>query len=217
MNKSEKVYSYLKKKILSGDLRPGASIKLNQVAEELSVSKSPVREAIRRLEAEGLIDVIYNSGARVKDVDLKELEQIVLIRQRIECLAIGLAAKNIDSDKIRILRKMVEEMEECVKQNDKDKYSSINRDFHMIIYRASNADVIANLIEDLWNRSERTTMVFNMFPDRFLTSNSEHVKMVDCLENHDSIGAEEILHKQKEDGFIHVIRILKEYENFKNC
>lgn len=215
MNKSEKAYIYLKRKILNNQLKPGTGIKIDQIAGELSVSKSPVREAIRKLEAEGLVEVVHNTGAKIKVIDINELEQIVLIRQRIETLAVGLSAENIDKPTIKKLRQMIDAMERCVQQDDKTKYSEINRDFHMEMYRASKAGILVNMIEDLWNRSERTTMVFNMFPDRFTKSNKEHMEMVDCLEKGDRENAERILYKQKEEGFVNVVRILKEYEKLK--
>ena len=216
MNKSEQVYNHLKSKILSGELEAGAPIKISEVEEAMSVSKIPVREAIRKLEANGLVEVIHNSGAKVKKLDLNELEQIVLIRQKLEVLAIGISCEKIDAQTIAILRKMSEEMEECVKQNDKKKYSELNREFHMIIYRASKADFLVDLIQNLWDRSERTTMIFELFPDRFFKSNVEHAEMIDALERGDRDTAERILNIQKEDGFINIVRILKEYERLKS-
>lgn len=215
MNKSEQVYNHLKNKILSGELSAGTPIKISEVEEALSVSKIPVREAIRKLEANGLVEVVHNSGAKVKKVDLDELEQIVLIRQKLEVLAIGLCAERIDSEEIVRLREMSEQMNECVKKNDKKTYSAINREFHMVIYRASKAKFLADLIENLWDRSERTTMIFELFPARFEKSNKEHLEMINCLEKGDRENAERILNSQKEEGFINIVRILKEYERLK--
>ncbi len=215
MNKSEQVYNYLKSRILSGELEAGAPIKINEVEETLSISKIPVREAIRKLEANGLVEVIHNSGARVKTIDLNELEQIVLIRQKLEVLAIGLSAENIEKAEIAALDEFIEHMEECVKNNDKKKYSEINREFHMAIYRGSKANILVDLIQNLWDRSERTTMIFELFPSRFFKSNSEHREIVKCLENRDRENAEKILNNQKEEGFLNIVRILKEYERLR--
>ena len=215
MNKSEQVFDYLKAQIISGKLAPGAHIKVNEIADILSVSKVPVREAIKKLEASGYVEVIHNIGAKVKRFNLEELEQIVLIRQQLEPLATRLAAERIDAKTIKKLQLLAEKMDALVQSKDKAEYSLINQDFHMTLYRASDSDLLVDLIEDLWNRSERSALVFTLFPDRFANSNLEHKELIRYLQERNVDRAVEIIAHQKSEGFISVVQVLKQYEQLR--
>ena len=216
MSKAEQVYKYLKEKILANELNSGESISISDIATELAMSKIPVREGLRKLEAVGLVELIPNVGARVKKLDLDELEQLMLIRRELETLAASLAAEKIDKATIKKLYKMVDLMEREVDAGREKEYSQINREFHMLIYRSSKANIIVDLIEELWDRSERSRWVFKLFPARFLQSNIEHRQIVEGLERRDSECVAALIRKQKSEGFMNVIRFLKEYEQAKN-
>lgn len=215
MNKSEQVYQYLRKKIISGEINPGDPVRFSDIEDELDVSKIPFREALKKLEANGLVEIIHNTGARVKRTDLNEMEQIALVRLELEALATSMAAEKIDEDTIERLWRYIDKMDELVAAGDKESYSEVNREFHMEVYRASQANFISQLIEDLWERSEKTMLVFNFIPERFTESNKEHKELVKYLEAHDKIGAAETLRKQKSGAFLAVIRMLKQYEMMK--
>lgn len=212
VNKSVTVYNYLKEKILANELKPGEPINIQALSEVLSISKIPIREAIKKLESIGLVETIHNRGARVKKLDLDELEQIMMIRLELEVMATRLCAKHIDKKTIKKLYRLVEEMEQERLAGREDKYSIINRDFHCTIYKSSQAYFLYGLIEDLWDRSERTRWIFHLFPERFQLSNKEHYEIVQALENGDVESACRLVKKQKEEGFLNVIKFLKEYE-----
>lgn len=216
MSKAELVYKHIKEKILANELKPGESLSISDIAAELAMSKIPVREGMRKLEAVGLVELTPNVGARVKKMDLDELEQLMLMRRELETLAAGLAAEKIDKATIKKLYKMIDAMEREVAAGRDKEYSQINRDFHMLIYRASKAKIIVDLIEELWDRSERSRWVFKLFPVRFLQSNIEHRQILEGLEKRDSQLVAELIRKQKSEGFMSVIRMLKEYEQAKN-
>jgi DNA-binding GntR family transcriptional regulator len=211
VSKSELVYKYLKEKILANELKPGEYINLQKVGEELGISKIPIREGIKRLESIGLVETTPNVGVRVKKLDLNELEQLMLIRRELETLATRMAAEKIDRKTIKKLYTLIDKMEAERQAGNVNQYGIINKEFHLTIYRSSQAELIYNMIEDLWDRSERTRWVFSMFPERLKLSNREHVELVKLLEEHDGRAAD-IIYKQKTEGFLNVIRVLKELE-----
>lgn len=216
MNKSEQVYQYLREKLLSGEMRPGEHIKINDVVAELDVSRTPVREALKRLEAENLVEIIHNVGAKVRKMDLDEMEQLVLIRQELEPLATKMAAEHMDEATLGRLNELLDRMDQLRESKNINEYTLVNREFHMVIYRASQAKILSDLIEDLWTRSERSMMIFALFPERLERSNQEHRKLVKALGEKDGELAAQILREQKAEGFINVIRLLKEYERIMN-
>ncbi|HHV79540.1 MAG TPA: GntR family transcriptional regulator [Firmicutes bacterium] len=214
--KADLVYDHLKEKIISRELKPGELIRIDAVAKELNVSKTPVREALKQLAAKGFVEMRPNSGARVARLDLDELEQIFLVRRELEALATRLAAEKIDSSTIARLRQLADEMEKACKTGDAKLYGRLNKEFHLTVYRSSKADVVIRLIEDLFDRSEYSRLVFSMLPDRFELSNKEHYELIECLERGDSDRACQIIDKQKSEGFFRLIRLLKEYEKLQS-
>lgn len=214
LSKSDIVFKYLKEKILANELKPGEYINLQKVGEELSISKIPIREGIKRLESIGLVETTHNVGVKVKKLDLDELEQLMLIRRELETLATRMAADKIDKKTVKKLKSLIDKMEVERQAENVNQYGLLNKEFHLTIYRASGAELIYNMIEDLWDRSERTRWVFSMFPERLKMSNQEHVELLNLLEEHDG-RAGDILYRQKTDGFLSVIKVLKELEKVR--
>ena len=98
------VFNTLKDGILTGRLKPGERLLENQLAEELGVSRTPIREALRMLQIENLVDLIPRRGAQVKDMSEKDIKNVLEIRKVLEELAAGLAAENITSKHYNVPR-----------------------------------------------------------------------------------------------------------------
>lgn len=213
-SKSEIVFKYLKEKILANEIKPGEYINLPKIGEELSISKIPIREGIKRLESVGLVETNHNVGVKVRKLDLDELEQLMLVRRELETLATRMAVEKIDKRTIKKLKNLIEKMEVERQAENITKYGLLNKEFHLAVYRASGAEFIFKMIEDLWDRSEQSRWVFSMFPRRLKTSNEEHAELVRLLEEHDPRAAD-VLYRQQMDGFLNVIRMLKGLEEIR--
>ena len=100
------VFNNIKDGILTGRLRPGERLLENQLAEELGVSRTPIREALRMLEIENLVDLIPRKGAQVKKMSEKDIKDVLEIRKVLEELASGIAAENITKQEIAELKKL---------------------------------------------------------------------------------------------------------------
>lgn len=214
ISKADKVYFYLKEKILDNEIPQGEFINLNQIAQELEVSKIPVREGVKKLENIGLVETLPQVGVRVKRLDVKELEQYALMRRELETLATRLAAEEIDQKTIKKLKEYADKMDEHWKKGDIHNYAIVNKDFHCLVYKSCNMLILYQMIVDLWDRSERTKWVFTMFPERMEHSCREHYDLIKALEKHDGKKAGDIIYHQKSLGFMKVLKVLKEIQEY---
>lgn len=150
-SKTQFVYEWLREEILSGSLRPGAKIRQHEVADALGVSYTPVREAIRQLQATGLVSYEPNRGNAVSTLDDDALRELYRLRGAIEGLGARLAAGQIDADELgtidQVHRKMQAELDGDA---DPVALASLSRDFHSLIVRAGGPLVIFPKLQEIW-------------------------------------------------------------------
>jgi DNA-binding GntR family transcriptional regulator len=113
---SDIAYSHIRKRILSGEYRPGVALMTKELAEEIGVSRTPVRDALRQLEADGLVIIRAHMGASVKAMDFKEYKEMCGLRLALESYAAGLAALNRTTDELREMKQALEAMRELTAQ-----------------------------------------------------------------------------------------------------
>ncbi|NGQ93972.1 GntR family transcriptional regulator [Brevibacillus sp. SYP-B805] len=207
--KSDKVYEYLKEKILTGAYKPGERLVIREVSRQLGVSDIPVREAIKKLAADGLLELKSHSGARIAPLNIKNLEEIFLIRVELETLATRLAVNAATPEEIDQLDSYVQKMDDSIRRNDIAKYTKYNREFHRLLYRSSHSPILAEIIENLFVRSENSKLIFYHDPSRLRSSNEGHRAIVEAIRAKDEKKAAEIIRTQKEDGFKVVLNALR--------
>ncbi|HLF77110.1 MAG TPA: GntR family transcriptional regulator [Dehalococcoidia bacterium] len=152
--KTDWVFETLKAAIISGQLPPGEWIRNGDWAERLGVSPIPVREALRLLEAQGLVEIGAHKGARVTAQTEAHITETYLMRMALESLAARLAMQRIsDAQFSRLLRKvedLTEDLEKCVAAGDSAGSRQVNFEIHMAIYAASEMPRLLAMIESLW-------------------------------------------------------------------
>lgn len=177
----ERTYLLISDMILKGELAYGDPVQERRLAEHMNVSRTPVREAISRLEAEGFLE---RSGGRVvvREVRLKEFVEILHVRKLLECDAVREAAKNADAKELQKIRGTIEKLMEkrsvtALELRDVDDM------FHNFIARSSNNSLVNELINDL----RRRTAMFDheRLPDRKQPGSKEHLDILDALEKRD--------------------------------
>lgn len=192
---SERAYSHIKAAILSGRYRSGSRLPEDMVASELSLSRTPVRDALRRLQVEQLVVVTPYSGARVASWSHSELREIAEIRERLESFAAGLAAtKRTEADLAR-MHELCERMEKEAQQDNPDlgQLSTDNLAFHRAIMEAADNTRLAACLEPLWN-FPLVVLKYSLFGrDRLLHSLSHHLEIVTAIEMSDREWAEAIM------------------------
>lgn len=146
----EQVYDALCESILAGEFVPGVSVTLRGIAEKLGVSPMPVREAIRRLVAEGALDVLENRRVCVAPMTLTRLKELYHARLSLEPQLALSAMDNLSKKDIQGLRRIDEELNQSLFSGDVDTYIRCNRRFHFGIYERANSPVLCPLVRSLW-------------------------------------------------------------------
>ena len=210
LTKNVAVYEALRKDMNEGRLKPGQKIIMSDVAKEFGLSDIPVREAIRRLESEGYVRFTPHVGAIVSELDGDKIIELYLIRVELESLATRLAVPYITSRDIDFLIKKNHAMELVVQREKLEKLGALNKDFHLRIYQAAPYPILNQLIEDLWEKMERTQSVFTFVPDRAAASVEEHKKIIAALKIKDTTLSERLVRNQKSRTMASLKRYLKE-------
>ncbi|NLN15798.1 MAG: GntR family transcriptional regulator [Firmicutes bacterium] len=146
------VYEHIRDAILTGRLAPGQRVVAAKIAEEMGVSRMPVRESLRRLETEGLITTVPHKEAVVRRLSAKEMEDIYSVRLVLEGYGGRLAARRITPEEIAKLEELTDDMEELLAQDDYWGFQEANERFHELFFEASGSDVLCEMLRNLWSR-----------------------------------------------------------------
>ena len=196
--KSHAIYSALRERILSNDIAPGTRLVMRDVANQYEASDIPVREALRMLERDGLVETAPYRGARVTTLTAKEVEETYFIRSHLESIATGLAAERITDAEMGQLDVLMMEMRAAVDAQDGPTFSDINLEVHRTIVASCGNDMLRELTMDIWRRHSGFQRVFRMMPERIAISQREHEGIMAALRDHDDERASRLalLHKQ---------------------
>jgi len=188
---SQKVYRILKARIIKGDLKPGEKLLENKIAEQLGVSRTPVREALQKIAAEGLVKMEPNLGMIVIEFSLEDLQEVLQVRRALEGLATSVAAKKISKEEITKLEEIIEKMSICISKNDVVAYSELNGKLHNLILNICGNKRLTEICNHL-NSSDHRFRIRSLRsnPERLKYSLKEHREIVEALKRKDSIQAE---------------------------
>lgn len=156
----EKVYDSLKQRIVEGIYRPGQQLRIFEIARELGLSQTPVREALIQLSAENLIDFEPYKGAIVKGLSQKEVQEIFTIRVIMECSALEYGIRNMDEDNFNTALDILLKGKEI---DDPIMLSEINWEFHMYLYRQSGLPRLCDMIDSLRSLVDRYLRIYYSF------------------------------------------------------
>lgn len=196
--KSQAIYQALRERILSSDIEPGARLKLREIGNHYQTSDIPVREALRMLERDGLVETAPYVGARVTTLTAKEVEETYFIRSHLESIATGLAAERITDVELAVLDALMVEMDAAVSAQDGPAFSDLNREFHRTIVASCGNEMLRDLAMDIWQRHSGFQRVFRQVPGRLAVSQCEHEGIMAALRVHDATEAARLalLHKR---------------------
>jgi DNA-binding GntR family transcriptional regulator len=195
--KADVVHDHLRERVLSGDLRPGERVPISRVARELGFSDIPVREGVKRLEAEGLLQFETHKGAVVTTLDAHDVEEMFAIRAELEALAMQRAARTINREQLDQLRDLLEAMEQAEHEGRVRDYGLLNRDFHFLIYESQPYKRLLALIRDYWNSADWCRRIFATDAQSVRASAAEHRGIYEALVTGDGEEAARLLRQQK--------------------
>ncbi|UKA66461.1 GntR family transcriptional regulator [Arthrobacter sp. FW306-05-C] len=182
-SKSEQAYQSVKARIVEGTYTPGYRLVLGAIAKDLGFSVVPVREAIRRLEAEGLVTFERNVGATVAGIDPTEYLYTMQTLSIVEGAATALSAPLIDSAAVARARAVNQEMRECLEHFDPVRFTQLNQDFHSVLFEHCPNPHILDLVHRGWNRlASLRSSTFRFVPGRARDSVEEHENLLKLLE-----------------------------------
>ncbi len=183
VGKAQFAYDWLKTRINDGTFGPGFRLVLDQIARDTSMSPVPVREAIRRLEAEGLVTFARNIGAQVAMLDPTEYQHTMQTLGLVEGAATALSAPTLSPAAIKRARQINTQMRETLRHFDPTSFTTLNRDFHSELYSTCPNPHILDLVHRGWNRlSVLRESTFGFVPGRAAESVAEHDHILDLIE-----------------------------------
>ncbi|MBR2382383.1 MAG: GntR family transcriptional regulator [Anaerotignum sp.] len=181
------VFNTLRDAILTGKLVPGERLMENQLADKLGVSRTPVREALRMLELENLVELVPRKGAQVLDMSEKDIVNILEVRSALEGLATSVACKKMTKEDLQQLKNMEVDFEKAVAENDVEHFVDIDEDFHDLIFAATENDKLINIFRNLRIQLYRYRMAQAKNNETSMsTIVAHHRSIIRAIENHDS-------------------------------
>ena len=189
---SQQIANSLKEEILSGKYPPGVRIRQEDIAEQFGASRSPVREALRILEAEGLINLVAHTGAWISHLSLSECEEMYQLRERVEPLLLRLSIPHITDSLIAELQDLVLQMEATT---DVETFLRLDRQFHLLSYSKAETVLVGEMVNRLWNTTQHYRRAYSqmMASTSFKPAHYEHHLLLASIINRDVDDAERIL------------------------
>lgn len=177
----EIVFETLREAIINAVLKPGERLMEIQLAEEMGVSRTPVREAIRKLELEGFVVMVPRKGAYVAGISIKDIADVFEIRAAMEGLAAGLAAERITEEELEQLERILVKIGECVQNNDLEKLIEVDTEFHDTLYKACRNERLVQIVSNLREQIQRARTASLSTPGRSKYALEEHKKIVEAV------------------------------------
>lgn len=206
----EIVFESLREAIINGTLRPGERLMELQLAEQMGVSRTPVREAIRKLELEGFVVMVPRKGAYVSDISVKDVVDIFEVRAALEGLAAGLAAERITEDELDELEKCLFEISEVSSKQEIGAVAKVDTQFHEILYRASRNQRLTSIITHLQEQIQRFRSTSLALPGRTKDAVEEHKKIVEAVSERNVELAQALAREHIENAEQSFLRALQE-------
>lgn len=207
ISKVDAIYKNFLDAFAQGVYKPGERLIISNLAKENATSEIPVREALRRLESEGYVDIKSNKGIYVKEFNAERALAIFQIKGVLEGYASRIAIDYLAPMDIKQLREINEEMKTCA--DGGEKYGELNVQFHLTIYKKLPQTDLYDMICSLWKKWGITRSVFAMEPGIIPDSIQDHEKIIQLLSQKDYDGVEKIVRAHKEKAGVAMNRHLR--------
>ena len=201
------VFNTLRQAILKGELEPGERLMEIQLAERLGVSRTPIREAIRKLELEGLVAIVPNKGAYVTGISEKDIHDIYHIRSYLEGLCARWACEHITKEKLEQLEEIIYLSEFHTEKGHWEQVVELDNKFHETIYEVCESKMLEHILRDFHHYVERVRRISLAQEARAKHSNTEHKAILEAIRTKDGVLAEKLAHE-------HIIQTI---DNLNRC
>lgn len=182
---AEKAFATLHEAVVTGVLRPGEVLPIDELTRTLDMSSIPIREALRQLDTVGLVEHVPHRTARVTDLSIEELVQIYEARLALEPLAIRCAAARFTAADRRTAHEALERQAKALADGDSKRAWIAHGNFHFALYEASGSRWLPRLIKPLWESSERYRLASHPIRDSLVDRRTEHARILETCVRHD--------------------------------
>lgn len=194
LSKTEYVLQRLRQELEDGSIQPGTQIRQGDISTRYGVSATPVREALRRLEAEGRINYAPHRGATVSDMPQEDLYALYRFRAEVEKLLAELAVERLEDDSFRKIKEKHDALVEAVKSGENAQLlSRLNREFHVAIMRAGASYIADRVLMPLWKTVIPTSQSQWVNPENVQRFLGEHAEILDAIESGDATTAGKLM------------------------
>lgn len=206
----ELVFESLREAIIQGRLKPGERLMEMQLADEMGVSRTPVREAIRKLELEGFVVMIPRKGAYVAGISVKDIVDIFEVRAALEALAAGLAAERITDEELEDLERTLVQISEVSDRKDLNAIVETDTNFHELIYRACRNERLVQIITHLKEQIQRFRTTSLSQPGRSKDALGEHRAIVEAISERNAELAQTLAREHIENAEQSLLNAMRE-------
>ncbi len=203
------VFNTLRQGILKGELEPGERLMEVALAERLGVSRTPIREAIRKLELEGLVIMIPRKGAEVASISEKSMRDVLEVRRALEEVAVELACKRITPEQMEDLKRAYRVFASSIDSKDLISIAQKDEAFHEAIYHATQNQKLEQMINNLREQMYRYRLEYIKDKDKRHILVEEHKQIMDALESHDVEAAKQAIRTHIDNQQSTVLKNLK--------
>lgn len=203
------VFNTLRQEILTGNLKPGERLMEIHLANKLGVSRTPIREAIRKLELEGLVIMIPRKGAEVAQISWKSLKDVLEVRSALDALAIELACERMEQNELELLYKACESFEDATKTKDTRQIAEADVAFHDIIVLSTENKRLIQLVNNLSEQMYRYRFEYIKDESQHEMLVQEHKEMYRCIQCKDKKAAADVVKKHIDNQEEAIIRQLQ--------
>ena len=204
------VFNTLRQAILKGELEPGERLMEIQLAERLGVSRTPIREAIRKLELEGLVHMVPRKGAEVASISEKSLREVLEVRRSLEELAIELACQKITAEQIKELEEAEVQFADAVQKGDAMTIAESDEHYHDVIYQATDNSRLVQILNNLREQMYRYRLEYIKDADKRQILVVEHEHIIRAVQNHNIPEAQQAMREHIDNQQLTVSRNIKE-------
>lgn len=206
------IYEVLMQKIAGGDYQDGDRLVISQISRENGVSDIPVREAVRRLESEGYVNIAPNQGPVVRCFSKERLREIFQIKAVLEGYAARLSIDFLTPEDIRELHQRNDRLRQALEKNDMKEYSRLNVEFHLRLYQNMPQRELYGMIQELWKKYSITKTVFSVAPTRMEQSIDEHEELLRLIVQRDYDQVERLMRAHKMRAGVALVQQIEQKE-----
>jgi GntR family transcriptional regulator, rspAB operon transcriptional repressor len=213
-NIPKQVYELLRERILSVELEPGASINERRLTEWLGVSRTPIREAIRRLADSGLISIVPHVGTSVSLISAKRTRELYLIRSSLECAVTRLAAERFDESAAKILQDLIDQQTATLEGPDLVRHVAVDDEFHRAIAGISGLTLAWEILQKVIIEVTRLRHLAIRISSRLAKPVEEHAHILNALKDNDPDASERAMKTHLDNSYQSALSALQLYPDY---